>query len=109
MDKSLKTVKKASILDTYIAIARVRMVLGDFNIAEEMLNRGEELLSVVPDKDMQLIEILLIRGIINRETGELDKAYDFLNRSADLARQKGLFPTRQLQARSQIGLFKRGL
>lgn len=102
--ETTKTVKKASLLDTYLAVARVTMVLGDFEKAEKMAAKAERLLTTMPGNEAAEAEILLIKGIIYRESGDLEMSERLLRLSGEQARENSTYPTRQLQALAQVEL-----
>ena len=106
MQGSAKTIKKESILGTYLAISQVKMALGDFEDAEQMALKAEALLAATPGNEDAAMEIALLRGIIHREKGDLESAVKLITKSRKLAGKNLISPTRQLQAMAQVWLMR---
>ncbi|MEM9391467.1 MAG: CHAT domain-containing protein, partial [Bacteroidota bacterium] len=103
---SSKSVNHQSLLKTYLSLARLKMVLGDFSEASDLLSKAESIGKGLANYRVYADEVALVQGIINREQGNLDKAEASINQSIDWAKESGRLPARQYEAKAQIELLK---
>ncbi|MGD1961257.1 MAG: CHAT domain-containing protein [Fulvivirga sp.] len=103
---SNKSVNKESLLKTHLAMARLRMALGDFYEAQGLLSKVQSLGKSVSNYTEYADEVHLVKGIISREQGDLDSAEIQINKSIELAQSASRLPSRQFEALAQVELLK---
>jgi len=106
MASSAKSVKKESLLTICLSMARLQMVFGDFNEVVKYLDMAEQFGKNITDYASYADEVELVRGITNRERGNLEIAEKQIRRSIELTKIVEKLPARQLEALAQIELLK---
>jgi CHAT domain-containing protein len=106
MESSIKDVRRMSIAETYLSLARLHLTLGNYSLAESFAWRSHAIFSENADRKDGITEALLVLGIVAREKHVLDKSEKFLQQSLDMARQAKLNCSRQLQAMGDLALLK---
>lgn len=105
MEKSAKDIKKSSLADTYLSLARVNLTLGNFKEAGEYGGKAVAIYGKIAD-ETGTVEANLLLGIVSRERGELEEAIRAFTSSSELARRQGLNTARQHQALGEVYFIK---
>ena len=98
MDKSLKEVKRFSIGDTYLSLAQVNFVIGNFHEAEEEVAKAISIYKKIENEYSGLLESFLLLGKIWIEQGEIKEGLKFIENSILIAENNNINTARHYQA-----------
>jgi tetratricopeptide (TPR) repeat protein len=85
MDKSFKDVKRFSIGDTYLSLAQVNFVIGNFQEAEEEVGKAILIYKKIENEYLGLLESYLLLGKIRIEQGEIKEGLKLIENSIKIA------------------------
>ncbi|MFC2124347.1 CHAT domain-containing protein [Bacteroidota bacterium] len=113
MEASLKSDKRLSMADTYMSMAQINFVLGNFKEAETFANEALLLYEMLPNEYAGKIEAFLLIGNIYLVYNEPEKSIEYLNKSKETAMANDLNTARQDQGLGEAsvmrGLYEDGL
>jgi CHAT domain-containing protein/Tfp pilus assembly protein PilF len=98
MDKSFKEVKRFSIGDTYLSLAQVNFVIGNFHQAEEEVARAISIYKKIENEYLGLLESYLLLGKIWIEQGEIKEGLKLIENSIQIAETNNINTARHYQA-----------
>jgi CHAT domain-containing protein/Tfp pilus assembly protein PilF len=98
MDKSFKDVKRFSIGDTYLSLAQVNFVIGNFHEAEEEVEKAILIYRKIENEYLGLLESYLLLGKIRIEQGEIKKGLKLIENSIQIAENNNINTARHYQA-----------
>jgi len=97
MGKSFKEVKRFSIGDTYLSLAQVNFVIGNFKEAEEV-GKAISIYKKIENEYSGLLESYLLLGKIWIEQGEIKEGLNFIENSIQIAENNNVNTARHYQA-----------
>jgi CHAT domain-containing protein/Tfp pilus assembly protein PilF len=98
MDKSFKEVKRFSIGDSYLSLAQVNFVIGNFKEAEEEVGKAISIYKKIEKEYSGLLESYLLLGKIWIEQGEIKEGLKFIENSILIAENNYINTARHYQA-----------
>src|ERR1035437_4667152 len=98
MDKSFKDVKRFSIGDTYLSLAQVNFVIGNFQEAEEEVGKAILIYKKIENEYLGLLESYLLLGKIRIEQGEIKEGLKLIENSIKIAEKNNINTARHCQA-----------
>jgi len=98
MDRSIKDVKRISIGDTYLSLARVNFVIGNFQEAEQDAFKAISIYRKIENEYLGLLESYLLLGKIRIEEGNIINGLSFIESSLHIAEEKNINTSRHYQA-----------
>ncbi len=98
MDKSFKEVKRSSIGDTYLSLAQVNYVIGNFQEAEKEVDKAILIYKKIENDYTGLLESYLLLGKIRIEQGEIKDGLRLIENSIQVAENNNINTARHYQA-----------
>ena len=98
MDKSLKEVNRLSIGDTYLSLAQVNFVIGNFQEAEEEVGKAILIYKKIENEYLGLLESYLVLGKIKIEQGDSKEGLRLIENSIQIAEKNNINTARHYQA-----------
>ena len=106
LENSLKENKRSAAAGIYLSLAQLDMTLGNFKESKNYAWQAWNIYSKIPEEAEGTIEALLIIGIIERETGQLNQAEKYIKQSQELSSNNHFSIGRHAQALSEIYFLK---
>jgi CHAT domain-containing protein len=98
MDKSFKDVKRYSIGDTYLSLAQVNFVIGNYHEAEEEVAKAILIYKRIENEYLGLLESYLLLGKIRIEQGDIKDGLNLIENSIQIAENNNINTARHYQA-----------
>ena len=98
MDRSLKDIKRISIGDTYLSLAQVNFVIGNFQEAEKEVFKAISIYRKIENEYLGLLESYLLLGKISIEQGNISDGIGFIENSIHIAENNNINTSRHYQA-----------
>jgi len=98
MDKSFKDVKRFSIGDTYLSLAQVNFVIGNYQEAKEEVEKAISIYKKIEDEYLGLLESYLLLGKIRIEQGDIKEGLKLIENSIHIAENNNINTARHYQA-----------
>lgn len=98
MDKSIKEVRKLSIADTHLSLARVQYVIGKLSEAEFNVNKAIELYQTITNEYLGLTESYLLLGKIRLQRNDKETGFSYIIKSRKIADKNNINTARHFLA-----------
>jgi CHAT domain-containing protein len=98
MEKSMKDTRRSSVGDTYLSLAQVNYVIGNFREAGENVGKAVSIYKTVENEHIGLLESYLLLGKIWIEEGEIKEGLRLIDNSIRIAESNNINTARHYQA-----------
>ena len=98
METSAKDANKQSVANTYLALAQVELTMGNYSKSLEYAEQSYALFMQMQQAADELIDVLLLKGTIAIDMGDMSTGIDWINQSMEKALVKKLNVAGQYRA-----------